>query len=388
MLTTQTSILQKAASVAFLVMGADCGTFGMNAPHAVGAPSELSTSAALPTAELSSQATPAPAEQIERRLGAMGTWLDITLSAGDRPSGLLASESAVRAIEAVEARLSSWRKDSELSRLNAAACGEFVPLSAQLRADLATVDHYWRSTQGAFDPSIGALVAAYELRQAGHWPTPAQLATARVPGGFGALEITPAGAIRNHPALQLDAGSFGKGLGLDAAINALREAGIEHARIDLGGQVSILGSAIELPLSHPTERDRPLLKLRLGSGSCATSGNATRSHTVSGKQLGHILDPRTARPVQNFGSVTVLAPTGVQADCLSTALYVMGPTAALSYAEQHDQIEVLILEASAQGLRARASSGLDGKLFTYESELPLDIDFDSPMTTVAAFKVP
>ncbi len=388
MLPTRTALIQNAATAAFLLMGADCGTFGMSAPKAFSTQAALGTGAALSTPKHRTRTPLATTEQIERRLSAMGTWLDITLSAGHRPAGLLASEAAVGAIEAVEARLSSWRRDSELSRLNEASCGELVPLSAQLRADLATVDHYWRNTQGAFDPSIGALVAAYELRQTGHWPTPAQLAMARVPAGFGALEITTAGAIRKHPALQLDAGSFGKGLGLDAAMEALREAGIENAKIDLGGQVSILGSPIDLPLSHPAERDQPLLKLRLESGSCATSGNATRSHTVSGKQLGHILDPRSARPVHNFGSLTVLAPTATQADCLSTALYVMGPAAALAYAEQHADVEVLILEATSQSLRARASSGLAGKLFTYESEVPLDIDFHVPTTTVTALKVP
>jgi len=105
--------------------------------------------------------------RVERRLSAMGTWLDIEVVAADRPLALAASERAVRALETCEARLSTWQEDSELAHLNRAAVGEVVTLSSELAADLGRARDFWRATEGAFDPGLAALVAAWGLRSGG-----------------------------------------------------------------------------------------------------------------------------------------------------------------------------------------------------------------------------
>src|SRR5262245_26392913 len=93
--------------------------------------------------------------RVERRLAAMGTWLELSVRAGDRAAALAGSERAVRALEACEARLSTWRDDSELARLNRAPVDEWQELSPELAADLARAREFWLATGGAFDPGLG-----------------------------------------------------------------------------------------------------------------------------------------------------------------------------------------------------------------------------------------
>ena len=303
-------------------------------------------------------AADAAAAEVERRLFAMGTELVVTVSADTRPAALAASERAVAAIAAVERRLSTWRPDSELTRLNAAPVGVPVPLSAPLAADLAEVQRLWRATGGAFDPAVGSLVRAWGLREGGRRPGAAELGEARRAGDFGRLALTGRSATRLAAGLILEEGGFAKGVGLDAALEAARGPGVGRVVVDLGGQLAVVGGALELDLVAPRDRSRRLARVRVASGSVATSGNGERGAIVDGARVGHILDPRTGRPARDFGSLTVWAPAATEADALATGLYVLGPDAALEWAAAHPGIEVAVVEDDVRGLRVRATPGL------------------------------
>jgi len=297
---------------------------------------------------------------VRRQLGLMGTRLELEVRARDRRTALAASEAAVRALEAAEARLSTWRSDSELAALNAAPPGQTVPLSPELAAELAACARWSRATDGAFDPVVGALVAAWDLRGGGREPAPGELAAARAASGLRHLCLEDGGAVRRHPRATLEEGAWGKGAGLDAAARALAGAGAEGAFLDLGGQILLLGQeAASVAVAHPRHRDRPLLELRLLPGrSLATSGNSERAIRVGGRRRGHLLDPRTGRPAPDFGSLVVEADSALAADCLSTGLYVLGPEAALAWAASRPDVEVLVLEEHDGVLRVRATPGL------------------------------
>ncbi len=279
---------------------------------------------------------------VERRLGAMGTELEVKVEAGNRALALEASEAAVRALEAAEARLSTWRDDSELARLNRAPVDTPVALSPRLAAELRGVQHWWRETGGAFDPGIGLLVAAWGLRTGGRVPTAEEREAARAAGGLAGLELTLDGrALRRRPGLILEEGGWGKGAGLDAAVEALRADG--HARaavLNLGGQVAVYRQGAEpatpwtVPLADPRDRQRAVVALAVASGSVATSGNSEHGFERDGVRYGHLLDPATGSPARDFGSLTVWAPEALAADCLSK-LYVLGPDAALAWARAH-----------------------------------------------------
>jgi thiamine biosynthesis lipoprotein len=324
---------------------------------------------------------------VERRLVLMGTEAEVRVGGADRAAALAASEIAVGALERAEARLSTWTETSELARLNRAPVGEPVALSPRLAAELAAADTCRRATSGAFDPGVGPLVDAWGLRQGGRLPRPAELAAARRASGGDGLSLQGDGtAVRGRPGLRIEEGGFGKGAALDAAVALLAaDPAVASARLDLGGQVALYtrpGSrarATELAVAHPRDRSRPVVALTLPGGSLATSGNSERGITVAGERRSHVLDPRTGEPAPDFGSLTVWASGALQADCLSTGLYVLGPEAALAWAADHPGVEVLVLRTLDGGdaLEAWASAGLEGRLRTLDPQAVEGIRFVS-----------
>jgi len=325
------------------------------------------------------------AGRVVRRLAAMGTGLVLEVEAAERATALRASEAAVRAIEAAEARLSTWRGDSGLAALNRAPVGEELQLSAELAAELGAARDLWQATGGAFDPGVGPLVAAWDLRGEGRIPSPTERARALAASGLRHLRLERSSATRLHPGLVLEEGAFGKGAGLDAALAALRAAGATRAVLDLGGQLAFLGPGpFEARVADPRRREREVIAIEVDRGSIATSGNSERAREVGGARVGHLLDPRTGAPAADFGSVTVWAPEGLAADALATGLFVLGPDAALEWAERKAtspelggglrRIEVLVLEPLADGtLRARASAGLAGRLRPLHDDVAVDV---------------
>jgi FAD:protein FMN transferase len=302
----------------------------------------------------------------------MGTSLDIVVEAADRAAGLAASERAVAALEAAESRLSTWRNDTELARLNRAPLGETVHLSPALFADLDGARRCWQETAGGFDPGVGGLVRAWGLRTGGRLPSERERRAAA--GSIAALRLGPNGfAVRERPELVLEEGGFGKGAGLKDALRALSQAGVSRASLDLGGQVAVLGGGWTVPVADPRRRDRPVVALAIDGGSVSTSGNGERGIEVNGRRLGHILDPRTGVPAPDFGSLTVWTADPLRADCLSTGLYVLGPERALRWAAAHRGVEVLVLRPQGGRLKAWVSPGWKGRLQILDPEVEIEL---------------
>ena len=304
---------------------------------------------------------------VERRLASMGTILELRVAALDRPSALAASEAAVREIERVDRLLSTWRRGGPLDRLNRARPQESVGLGRETAALLAEIEVWSGRTGGAFDPTVLPLVRAWGLRGAGRIPSAAERERALAATGWRhfALDSEIAEATRSSTDAGIDEGAWGKGYALDAAAGALKRSGVREAVLDLGGQVFVLGSA-PATIAHPRRRDLPALSLVLSDASLSTSGNSERARTVGGVRIGHLLDPRTGRPAPDFGSATALAPSGLVADILSTAFFVLGPEKGLALSEKlrRDGFpnEALFLVIRGGRLEALASPGLSFQL--------------------------
>ena len=364
----------------------------------------LSAAVCRPAAAATVHAATAPASRLERRFAVMGTELRVVVEGADRGAALAASETAVRAIEAAEMRLTTWRPDGELARLNATPEGRTMALSPRLAADLAAADDCRRRTGGAFDPGIGALVEAWGLRRGGRLPSDAEIRRARDASGLRHLDLllpaTAGGqagsptAVRRTAGLRLDEGGFGKGAGLADAVAALAprvaSGAVRGALLDLGGQVALAGgpadgAAWTVAVVDPRRRDRELLTLAIDGGSLATSGNGERGIEVAGRRYGHLLDPATGLPAPDFGSLTVWSADPLAADCLSTGLYVLGPERALALAADDPSFEVLIVEVlppqrqdGARGLRVRASAGLASRVRTHAAGVVVETASPAP----------
>jgi len=303
---------------------------------------------------------------VERNVWAMGTRLSVEVEARDHETALVASEAAIREITEVEGRLSTWIDDSELSQLNSMNPGSVLSISPELEADLRMATFWWEETGGAFDPGIASLIAAWDVRGGGREPSFAQLQSARAAAGLGHLRLDTGLAGIATAGFGIEEGAFGKGIGLSRATDAALASGADCVILDFGGQISVAGACGELriDIADPDEREDRIAVLRIRSGSIATSGNSERGLVVNGVPRGHLLDPRTGTPAPDWGTVSVLAPDPVAADCLSTALYIMGPEAGLEWLGEWPEIDAVFIERIGKATRITATPGLNDRLNT------------------------
>lgn len=279
----------------------------------------------------------------------MGTTLRVSVSADSRKTGLQAIDSVFAAVRQVDDVLNDWRSDTELARVNHAIPGEVLPLDPVLWGYLQEVAEWTRLTGGTFDPGIGSLVDAWDLRGVGRYPDGATLGEARSRSGLLRFALTHGTVRRPDRGSWIDAGGFGKGAALRAARNRLRQSGVAEAILNFGGQILVLGdTTLIAEVAHPRQRFHPVARLRLRQASASTTSQSERFIEVAGRRLGHVLDPRTGVPVANWGSVTVVHPDPMVADILSTALFVMGPDEGMRWLEGRGVAALfLVLEGDA-----------------------------------------
>lgn len=306
-------------------------------------------------------------ETLERYAWVMGTGLRIVVEVSGSGMAVGSSEAALATVEGLESRISSWRPDSEIGRVSVATPGASVEVSS-LTARLLREAFAWRrETEGAFDPAVGSLVNAWDLRGSGRIPSPDDLAAALEAAGPEAITVDPRRprVVRRHRAAWLDAGGFGKGAALRMATRALRERGVRRALLDFGGQLQVLGDACDgrpgwpIALAHPAVRDSTLLEGRLLRGSLATSGASERTRDIRGKRVGHILDPRSGLPVDAWGSVTVAADDPLTADVVATAVFVLGPEEGLEWMNGRDDAGAVFLIDEGDRVLVRRGGNLD-----------------------------
>lgn len=311
---------------------------------------------------------------VTRTLYAMGTLLRGQAHAPSRERAASALERAFRAVEREEELLSTWEEETELARLNAAATGRPVRLSPRLWTVLEEVRRWSRATGGAFDPAVGSLVDAWDLRGEGRRPDDGALESALRSSGLECFSFRPErrSAVRGCAGAWIDAGAFGKGAALERARAELRDGGTEGAAgsalLDFGGQVMALGappgeSGWRVGVAHPDRRDEPAAELVLRGTSAATTSGSERFVSPEGRRLSHVLDPREGRPVPVGGSVTVVHESPLAADALSTALFVLGPEAGMDWARGKEEVAVLFLAEGADGrLVARWNAAMEPHL--------------------------
>ena len=277
-----------------------------------------------------------PPARVDGAWPVMGTILRITALAADEATGRGALEAGRVAVFRVDSLMSTYKPDSEISVLNAAAgTGAWTALSPWTEEVLAASLRWARRSGGAFDPTVGPLMRAWGFRGGPKRPPdPAALATARAHVGWQAVTLDTAGhrARLERPAMALDFGGVAKGYALDRALDEMRRAWALSGMADLGGNVAVYGPAPSgdgwrLGIRHPRRTAETMGRVTLERGSVATSGDYEQMFEVEGVRYGHIMDPRTGAPARGIVAVTVAAPDGLLADVLSTTLFVMGPEA-------------------------------------------------------------
>ena len=299
----------------------------------------------------------------------MGTTLAVSVSTETREGSLQAIDSAFAAVRRVDDVINDWRDDTELARFNHSDPNVEVSAGHALVGYLREVANWSRSTGGAFDPAIGALVDAWGMREGGRFPSEAALRAALERSGLHRFALGSTTLRRPDSASWIDAGGFGKGAALRAARDALGKLGVRGAILNFGGQIQVLGDTVlVVDVAHPRQRLHPVARFRLHNASASTTSQSEHFIDIDGRRFGHVLDPRTGVPVPAWGSVTVVHSDPMIADILSTALFVMGPEDGMRWAEARG-LAVLYLIVQGESVAPQTSQAMQQILITHPTNL-------------------
>ncbi len=307
--------------------------------------------AAMPVAAVGQAGKPSgPARpdwtRFEYRWVAMAVPFKLILYAPNRCVANRAAQAAQARVEQLDRILSDYKPDSELRRLcETAGTGAPVRVSDDLWSVLAQAQRLARQTDGAFDVTVGPLVRLWRrARRQKRLPGPQRLAEARQPVGYRLIEMFPATRqVRLcRTGMRLDLGAIAKGYALDEALERCAQLGVRSALIDGGGDVL----AGERPADAYAWRvavaphgllpsGRLVLLLDLKEAAVATSGSAVQYMEIGSRRYSHIIDPRTGMALVGRSAVSVVAPSGMLADALASALSVLGPKAGFKLLEAY-----------------------------------------------------
>ena len=299
----------------------------------------------------------------------MGTTFEVRLGLAV-PGAVDLATRALDVVDALEAQLTVYRADSEISQINAAAHLGPMAVESGLFRLLRLAFDLGFATGGAYDVAAGALSAAWGFtRGPRRVPSPAELADARGRTGHGLVRLDGgAGTIEfGRPGVVLNLGGIGKGYAIDRAVALVRDYWWPTGALIHGGRSSLyalgsppgqFGGRWEVAVRNPLEPELPLGTLRLRNRGMGTSGDAFQRFESNGRTYGHIIDPRTGEPPADApASVTVLAPTAAEADALSTAFYLLGPDASAPIITAHPGVSALfVLDPESPGAPPRLRS--------------------------------
>ena len=293
-------------------------------------------------------------EAHERQLFAMDTVMGLTAYGKNAEAGL---DTAIGVINSLSAMLDPEMSTSEAYKLNHAH-GESLPISGQVAEMLNTAYSVYESTGGALDLTIYPLVKAWGFVDANYRvPTEEEIESLLEQTGFDKLTMTALSGGQTYlvtipDGMELSFASIAKGCASKYAISALRSAGVESAILTLGGNVQTLGvkpngSDWNIAIQDPNNTSSFLGVISVGEAAVVTSGTYQRYFTSEGKTYHHLINPKTGYPVSNsLLSVTIICDDGTLADCLSTAMFVLGQTSALNYWRNYGGFEMIMVNSS------------------------------------------
>lgn len=306
----------------------------------------------------------------------MGTRWSVRLVVAESQDLASLDAEIASALDGVIAEMSTWESGSAISRFNDAPGGTWHVLPANFYRVLEYALAVARDTEGAFDPTVGRLVALWGFGVGARGqgvPTPDDLAAARADCGWSRIELDKGRRAALQPGgARLDLSSVAKGFAVDRVAAVVRESAVESFLVEIGGELRGEGVKPDgMPWWVALERPRgsvsgpaPIadIVVVLNGLSVATSGSAEHFYTIDGRTFSHTIDPRTGMPVaHDLVSVSVLHRECMHADALATALSVLGPDEGMAHALRLG-LAARFVSAASGGYRERLTPQLAAML--------------------------
>ena len=295
--------------------------------------------------------------RLHRTEARLGTLVSIEILHEDRDEARRVLDLGFEKIRRLESVLSRHDPNSLLSHLNRE--GALSDPDEALLAVLGAAQALSRRTAGAFDVTVAPLLDLHE-RAHGAWgraPTAEEVRLALDGVGYEGLGVSPDRVVFDKPRMSVTLDGIAKGYVVDQVVAEIRRAGVPEVLVDAGGDIATMGLAggagWPVAIQRPPGTAGPTAMLRLETEAVATSGDYMRTFTQD-RRSHHIIDPRTGYSPSQVSSVSVRAPTAMEADALSTAAMILGLDAGPAFLDGVSDVEGMVV---GKGGELRTTAG-------------------------------
>ncbi|QDU27600.1 Thiamine biosynthesis lipoprotein ApbE precursor [Anatilimnocola aggregata] len=288
-----------------------------------------------------------------RTAWALGSDVSLSVAGLGEAAANRALDAAFAELETVEQVMSLYRPDSQISLLNRDR--RLRDPHPYLCTVLQTAAATSRATAGAFDISVQPLwEVCAAAKRAGKLPTDVELACAKRKINWQRIEVGRDRVVFHEPVERITLNGIAQGFALDRAIAALKQQGAKSALINTGEIGSLGDKAVGDPwtagIQHPRETDAYLAVADLDGRALATSGDYETAFSADFSR-NHVFDPRTGDSPTELASVSIVAPTGLQADALSTAAMVLGKSRTLELIARLPNVDALLVDKAGRAFQ-------------------------------------
>ena len=303
----------------------------------------------------------ANAEWFSERQNKMGTRIEVQIWHDDAASASRLIDAAMAEFDRIEAAMSTYQPESEISMVNRQAAVAPVVVSSELFDLVSRSLELSALTNGAFDITYDGVGMLYDFRTRTR-PSDDAIADSLPAIDYRYVRPDPAESSIGfaRKGVRINLGGIAKGYSVQAAVGLLRAAGVRHAMATAGGDTRLLGDRHGRPwmvgIRDPDDEKEIVTRLALQDEAISTSGDYERFFVDDDVRYHHIINPSTGESAGQVRSATVIGPDATMTDGLSTSVFVMGPEKGMELIESLDGYEAVIIDLNR---RVRFSRGLD-----------------------------
>lgn len=292
--------------------------------------------------------SPLRAEWFQREEAIMGTSVAVEFWLDDKTHAMHLIDAVMKEMRRIDAAMSPYQPESELSRLNRRAPGEAVTVSKELFDVIAQAQHFSRLSDGAFDVTFASVGHRYDYRQR-QKPTEGEINALLPLIDYRHLQLDEKARTIHYArsGVVIDLGGIAKGYAVDRGCAILADAGVKHAIVTAGGDSRILGDRRGrlwmVGIKNPRGEGH-VIKLPVENLAVSTSGDYERYFEADGTRYHHILNPVTGKSVSGVRSVTILGDNATLTDAMSTTVFVMGVHKGLALVNRMQNLSAVIID--------------------------------------------
>jgi len=297
----------------------------------------------------------------------MGTLVEITVQEPDKKLAQKAINKSFNEISRIEQIMSTYLPNSELSKFNKLAKNESkIPVSPDLLKVIQRGIYWGKISNGAIDISIGPAVKLWEFNsEVPSLPSIDKMHKATNYIDYKNIIVDGNSVNLKKSGMSLHLGAIGKGYAVDQAVNILKNEGIKSGLVNAGGDLITFGlkknnKPWRIGIQHPRKPEQIIFSLDIKDKAMATSGDYQKYFIKEKVRYHHILDPKSGWPASQTISATVIADTVMDADALSTALFILGANKGISLINSLKGVEGMIISSQGSANYSSGFSNLPG----------------------------